>query len=420
MLADTFTLPASKIVVSNRIAKASMSEAMADLRGRPTEALERLYRAWSAGGAGLLLTGNVQVDARYLERVGNVIVEDDAALAELSSWARAAREHGAHVFMQVSHPGRQVQRVVSGSPVAPSAVPAVKLLGTFARPRALEPAEIEDIVARFALVARVAERAGFSGVQIHGAHGYLVSQFLSPLTNRRTDAWGGSLEGRAKFLLDVVARVRAAVSPGFGVAVKLNSADFQRGGFEEGDALKVLAMLEGRGVDFVEISGGNYEAPALVGEGVAERTRAREAYFLDFAARARAATSLPIMLTGGFRSRAVMEEALTSGAVDLVGVARPLAFDPNLPKKLLAGEVDRATAPPVRARVRAFQPLAEVAWFAAQMQRIAAGLEPSATLSAEVAMARMLGSDFARSFARLVARLGRRGPAAALPAPGAT
>ena len=411
MLDRAFTLPASRVVVPNRIAKASMSEGLADVEGRPTPRLERLYQAWADGGAGLLLTGNVQVDGRYLERVGNPIVEDDRFLPELTSWARAARSGGAAVFAQISHPGRQVQRAVANDPVAPSAGPAVALLGSFARPRALEDAEIEGIVRRFATTARVLDRAGFSGVQIHGAHGYLVSQFLSPLTNRREDRWGGSLENRARFLLEVVRRVRASVGDGFGVAVKLNSADFQRGGFEQGDALAVLAMLEGEGVDFVEISGGNYEAPALVGEGVSERTRAREAYFLEFAAEARSATRLPLMLTGGFRSRAVMDEALAAGTIDLVGVARPLAFDPALPKKLLSGEVDRATAPAVVARVRRTQPLAEVAFFAEQMQRVARGLSPDPTLSPEVAMVRMLTTDLERSVARRACRaLARRPP----------
>jgi 2,4-dienoyl-CoA reductase-like NADH-dependent reductase (Old Yellow Enzyme family) len=413
MIGNPLTLPASGLTFKNRIVKASMSEGLADAAGHPTVALERLYRAWARGGAGMLLTGNVQVDGEYLERIGNVVLEDDSALAALGQWARAAREEGTHVFMQLSHPGRQVHRLVTSKPVAPSAV-AMKLGGAFAKPRALESAEIEDIIARFARAARIAERAGFSGVQIHGAHGYLVNQFLSPLANVRTDVWGGDIAARARFLIELVRRVRAAVGPSFGVGVKLNSADFQRGGFGEDDAIEVLRMLEAEGVDFVEISGGNYEAPALVGEGVSARTRAREAYFLEFAQRARAATKLPLLLTGGFRSRAAMDEAIASGAIDMVGLARPLAFDPELPNKLLRGEADRAVAPNIRTFVRAAQPLAEVAWYASQMARIARGEKPRASLSAGLAIAEMLALDVSRALRRKLARLGER-RAAALP-----
>jgi 2,4-dienoyl-CoA reductase-like NADH-dependent reductase (Old Yellow Enzyme family) len=412
VLEAPFTLPVSKLVLKNRVAKASMSEGLADGAGRPTPGLDRLYETWARGGSALLLTGNVQVDARYLERPGNVIVEDDSALSALSSWARAAREDGALVFAQLSHPGRQVQRTVSNDPVAPSAVGAVALFGAFAKPRALTEGEIEDVIARFARAAVVMERAGFSGVQIHGAHGYLVSQFLSPRTNVREDVWGGPLENRARFLLEVVRRVRASVGAGFGVAVKLNSADFQRGGFDEDDAVKVLGMLEHEGVDFVELSGGNYESPALAGVGVSERTRAREAYFLEFARRARATTRLPIMLTGGFRSRAMMEEALLEG-VDLVGLARPLAFDPGLPKKLLSGELERAATPEARTLVRALQPLADVAWSVAQMGRMARGLAPKATLSPTLAIARMFSQDLWRGLARKLSPSARARPALA-------
>jgi len=408
-LTDPLTLPDSMIKLTDRIAKASMSEGLADpTTGRPTDGLERLYRAWARGGSALLLTGNVQIDGRFLERPGNVVVEDERFLPELTAWAQAARENGAHVFAQLNHPGRQVQRIVSSAPVAPSAGDAVRLLGAFAAPRALEVDEIEEVIGRFVRAAVVMERAGFSGVQIHGAHGYLVSQFLSPLTNCRTDAWGGPLENRARFLLEIVRRVRAAVGSGFGVAVKLNSADFQRGGFDEDDAMKVLGLLERESVDFVELSGGNYESPA--GVGVSERTLAREAYFLDFARRARDATSTVIMLTGGFRSRAMMEAALAEG-IDLIGLARPLAFDPDLPNKLMSGALERAATPDARTPIRALQPLADVAWSVAQMERIARGLAPKANLSPTLAVAAMLAKDIRRAIARKLAR-----PAAPPPA----
>jgi 2,4-dienoyl-CoA reductase-like NADH-dependent reductase (Old Yellow Enzyme family) len=381
----------------NRIAKASMTEALADARDWATERHVRLYRRWAEGGAGLLLTGNVMIDARYLERPRNVVIEDDAGLAPLARWAEASRSSGGHAWMQLSHPGRQTARFVSSEPVAPSAGPAVNVLRGFAPPRALHADEIEDIVQRFALAARVAERAGFTGVQIHGAHGYLISQFLSPLTNHRDDEWGGSIENRARFLLDVVRAVRASVSASFCVSVKMNSADFQRGGFEEDDALTVARWLEAEGVDLLEVSGGNYESPALFGS---ERTRDREAYFLDFARRLRGATPMPLMVTGGFRTRAAMEQAVRENACDVVGLARPLALEPDLPRRLLRREVERSAAEPIAQRSAKTFGLSEGSFYWAQLRRMADGLDPDARLSPFIAALRYAMTDFVNALLR--------------------
>jgi 2,4-dienoyl-CoA reductase-like NADH-dependent reductase (Old Yellow Enzyme family) len=362
----------------NRIAKASMTEALADGRDWATDRHVRVYRRWAEGGAGLLLTGNVMVDARYLERPRNVVVEDDAGVAPLARWADACKTRGGHAWMQLSHPGRQTARYVSSEPVAPSAGPAVQVLGNFARPRALSAAEIPVLVARFASAAVVAERAGFTGVQVHAAHGYLISQFLSPLTNHREDEWGGSLEDRARFLLEIVRAVRASVSPGFCVSVKMNSADFQRGGFGEDDAIAVARWLGAERVDLLEISGGNYESPALFGS---ERTKEREAYFIEFARKLRGATEMPLMVTGGFRSRAAMEAALRENACDVIGLARPLALEPDLPRRLLTGDAERSAAEPIAVRKGGTFGLSEVSWYWAQLRRMADGLDPDPHLS---------------------------------------
>jgi 2,4-dienoyl-CoA reductase-like NADH-dependent reductase (Old Yellow Enzyme family) len=381
----------------NRLAKASMTEALADARDWATDRHVRLYRRWAQGGAGLLLTGNVMIDARYLERPRNVVIEDDAGLAPLVRWAEASKSSGGHAWMQLSHPGRQTSRFVSSEPVAPSAGPAVNLLGGFAPPRALDAEEIRDIVQRFALGARVAERAGFTGVQVHGAHGYLISQFLSPLTNHRDDEWGGSIENRARLLIDVVRAVRASVSASFCLSVKMNSADFQRGGFEEDDALTVARWLEAEGVDLLEVSGGNYESPALFGS---ERTREREAYFLDFARRLRGATKMPLMVTGGFRTRAAMEKALEENACDVIGLARPLALEPDLPRRLLGREAERSTAGPIALRSAKTFALSEGSWYWAQLRRMANGLDPDARLSPLMAALRYAMTDFLYAFLR--------------------
>ncbi|MDI3260580.1 MAG: NADH:flavin oxidoreductase/NADH oxidase family protein [Sinobacteraceae bacterium] len=335
--------------LANRIAKAAMTEGLADAQLRATERHVRLYQRWSQGGAGLLLTGNVMIDRRVLERPGNVALDpappDAESLARLRAWARAGTAGGNHLWMQISHAGRQSPWYVTREPLAPSAV-QLKLLSNYRRPRALTEEEILDFIGRFARVARTAREAGFTGVQIHAAHGYLISSFLSPLTNRRDDAWGGALANRARFLLETIKAVRAAVGADFPVAVKLNSADFQRGGFSHEDCVQVVRWLNDAGLDLLEISGGTYEQPRLLGySGRArdaqapqrESTRSREAYFLEYARAIRTVATMPLMLTGGFRTRAAMEQALAENAVDVIGLARPLCTEPEAPRRLLAG-----------------------------------------------------------------------------------
>ena len=400
-LADQLRLPCGA-VLPNRIAKAAMTEGLADERDRATPRLATLYRRWSAGGSGLLITGNVMVDRRWLERPGNVVLEEDGGAAPLADWARAGTAAGNHLWMQISHPGRQSSRMSTRQPVAPSEV-GLHILGMFARPRALEVPEIEDIIRRFAFTAAAAKAAGFTGVQVHGAHGYLLSQFLSPATNRRDDAWGGSLENRARLLLEVVRATRAAVGADFPVGVKLNSADFQKGGFSAEDSMQVARWLEEAGVDLLEISGGTYEQPRLLGhegavesaeEPLRESTRRREAYFLDYARRIRDSVSLPLMVTGGFRTRAAMAEALAEGALDVVGLGRPLCVEPGLPGRLAAGTAEGAIRlRPLRLGssrwagpasplfvMKALNVQGEVAWYYRQIVRLADGLEPDLSL----------------------------------------
>ncbi len=388
------------VSLSNRIAKAAMTECLADLKNRATDGLERLYRVWGRSGAALLMSGNVMVDGRYLEHPRNIVLEDDRGLDELRRVAEAGRAEGAELWMQINHPGRQTQRLIASRPVAPSAVGAVKMFKAFARPRALEAREIREIVQRFARTAALAKEAGFTGVQVHGAHGYLISQFLSPLTNHRADEWGGSLENRARFLLEVVQAVRKSVGMGFPVSVKLNSADFQRGGFSEEDSMQVLEMLDGEGVDLLEVSGGNYESLATLGLNRERRTsRAkREVYFLEYAEKVRMVTKMALMVTGGFRSRRVMEEALKSGALDVIGVARPLALDPSLPRRWVSGEVDRYEGEPGRLRYRKLAAIAELGYYVRQIHRLADGQNPRPRMRLLSSALCHLGSEFWGAF----------------------
>ena len=357
VLGQPLILPSGERL-TNRLAKSAMTEGLADPLGRASPDLIRLYGRWADAGCGLLITGNVPIDRLHLERPGNVIIEgppDAEAMASLRAWVQAARSGGAGFWMQISHSGRQTMRSINPHPKAPSEV-RVDLPGKqFGRPIALTEDEIEVVIERFAVAAVAAREAGFTGVQLHGAHGYLLSQFLSPRANVRSDGWGGSLENRARLLLAVVARTRAAVGRDFTLAVKINSADFQRGGFSAGDSLHVVDWLGEAGVDLVEISGGTYEQPRMMDldgierpdlDGLTASTAAREGYFLDFARQMRERVSIPLMVTGGLRSADGMARAVEVDGVSLIGIGRPLCTDLDGPARLLreGGALDRPEA----------------------------------------------------------------------------
>ncbi|TBO30288.1 NADH:flavin oxidoreductase/NADH oxidase family protein [Aquabacterium lacunae] len=383
VLSQPFTLP-SGAVVKNRLLKSAMSEALARRDGKPTPELTRLYGEWADGGIGLCVTGNVMIDKRALGEPGNVIVEDETHLAELRAWAQAATRGGAHCWVQLNHPGKQAPKGLNKETVSPSAIPfRADMQAFFGTPRELTDAEVRDLIARFGRAAGVCKQAGFTGVQIHGAHGYLVSQFLSPHHNQRTDEWGGTAEKRRRFVLAVYRAMREAVGPGFPIGIKLNSADFQRGGFTEEESLDTIKALADAGIDLIEISGGTYEAPAMTGvkaskEPVKDSTRQREAYFMAFAEKARQAVKVPLVVTGGFRSAQGMADAITSGAVDFVGIARIMAVEPRVCLRLLQGQDPLET---VRMRKTGIpmidkMGLLEVTWYTGQLKRIGRGEAP--------------------------------------------
>ena len=336
-------------VLPNRLSKAAMTEGLATADGLPTAELARLYGLWSDGGAGMLLSGNIIVDKDHLERPGNVVFDrppSEEMQEALKRWADAATRNGNHFWAQISHAGRQTQKLVNPNPKAPSAVKLGLPGGQFGEPVALTSVEIEEIIVRFGICAAAVKEAGFTGVQIHAAHGYLLSQFLSPRSNLRTDEYGGDLANRARVLLAVVASVRAAVGPDFPVAVKLNSADFQKGGFAFEESLQVAQWLQEASIDLIEISGGTYEQPKLLGlsgmeeeekQNVAESTLMREAYFVDFAVAMGEKVNVPLMVTGGFRQRAAMEQALQSGSADVIGLGRPMCVMTDAPNQLING-----------------------------------------------------------------------------------
>lgn len=371
----------------NRIIKGAMSEALANDAGQPNHLHLGLYQAWAEGGLGCAITGNVMVDARAKNEPGVVIVENERDLALLQQWAAVGKQQGMVQLIQLSHPGRQCPKGLNKETVAPSAVPFSSMLATtFATPRELREDEILEIIQRFANAAAVCEKAGFEGVQLHGAHGYLISEFLSPLTNKRQDQWGGSIENRMRFLLQIYHAVRQVTSKDFLLTVKLNSADFQRGGITEHEVIEVFKALDHAGIDLIEISGGSYEAPAMAGVKSKSQkfsTVSREAYFLEFAETVRQEVSCALMVTGGFRTVKAMNAALASGACDFIGLARPLAVEPDLTHRLIAGQDVRYAVQPIKTGLPFIDKMAimEIIWYAAQFKAIAEGKAPNPKLS---------------------------------------
>lgn len=368
--------------LKNRLMKGAMSEALATADGMVTAPLLRLYDTWGQGGLGCSITGNVMIDQRAKNEPGVVVIEDERDLPALKAWAAIGKKYNMVQIVQLSHPGKQCPRGLNKETVAPSAIGfAPEMSAVFGTPRELREDEIYDLIRRFGESARICKKAGFEGVQIHGAHGYLVSEFLSPKHNQRTDQWGGSLENRMRFVLEAFKEIRKQTGEGFIVGVKLNSADFQKGGFGEDESMAVVKALDALGVDFIEISGGTYEAPAMTG--VKQSTRQREAYFLDFAEKVRGEVKTALMVTGGFRTRSGMDSALQSGACDLIGIARPLAVETDAPNNLVAGADVKYAVKPIKTGIKPFDNMGvmEIIWYAAQFKTIGAGKTPDPNLS---------------------------------------
>ena len=374
-LQSSITLPCGAIL-KNRLAKAAMTERMSNSAYEPTPEHEHLYRLWTETGAGLLISGNVMIDKHHMESAGNVYFGDEAMLPKLKKWAKSGKENGNHFWVQISHSGRQTNRFVNPNPKAPSEVQLNKI-GLFGMPKAMLEADIEQVVFGFRKAAKIAKAAGFTGIQIHSAHGYLLSEFLSPKTNLRDDQWGGSLKNRSRLLISIVKECRAELGTDFPISVKLNSSDFQRGGFTETDSLQVVKMLTEAGIDLLEISGGTYEKAAFfLGDEEKlkkESTKKREAYFLDFAKQVRQISQVPLMITGGFRSFNFCNEVLANRECDLIGMGRPFISNNDSIQRFLAGEVKYLDNPPIRTGFKAFEDAAEGGFYARQLINLAEG-----------------------------------------------
>ena len=321
VLFEPLRLPCG-LVLKTRIAKSAMSDSLGDGTGHPTAEQIRLYQRWAAGGLAVSIIGEVQLSGGYPENTGNLVLNEASDLHRFRELARHGGENGTRLWLQLGHAGA-LACAPTGNPKGPS---ALDLPGLRCAEITLD--EIRRLPAEFARTARLARQAGFGGVQIHAAHGFLLSQFLSPLFNRRSDEYGGAIANRMRPLLDAIEATRAAVGPDFPIAVKLNSSDQLEGGLDKDDALKVVVALDRSSIDLIDISGGTY----FPGAKSASDATGRGPYFLEFAKRARAVTTKPLMLTGGFKTRAQADDAVASGTVDLVGLARALVLEPSLPE----------------------------------------------------------------------------------------
>ncbi len=326
------------LTLTNRLVRSATAERMADDKGRPRPELAQLYRNLARGGVGLIITGHMYIHPAgkcHPEMMG---LDDDALVPGLAELVEAVHREGGKIAVQINHGGMQCSRETVVGTVAPSAVDAPFLPQPA---RAMTPDEIEAAIDAYAQAARRAQAAGFDAVQLHGAHGYLINQFLSPFVNRRTDAWGGDLANRMRFLRAVCAAVRAQVGPDYPLFIKLGMVDGVEGGLTLDESVQVVASLADMGLDAVEVSGG-ITGGVIQNSRPAIRAAGDEAYFRAFARAARAVTSLSLMLVGGFRSRQVIDEVLDAGDADFISLCRPLITEPDFPRRLQQGQARSA------------------------------------------------------------------------------
>jgi len=321
--------------IPNRLVRSATAERMADEGGQPREQFYDFYRELAAGGVGLIITGHMYIHPSgkcHPEMTG---IYSDDLLPGLAKLADVIHAKGGKVVVQINHGGMQCAKDAVDGSIAPSAIDEDFLQQPA---RQMQVDEIELLIEAFAQAARRVKDAGFDGLQLHGAHGYLINQFLSPFVNKRQDAWGGDFERRMRFLREVVKAVRSQVGGSFPLLIKFGMQDGIEGGLTAGEGAQVIDQMVEMGLDGIEISGGLRATNSKKGI----RRPEEEAYFRPLAQQAREATSLPLALVGGFRTKNVMEAVLTSGDADFISMCRPLISEPNFPKLLKAGVKDKS------------------------------------------------------------------------------
>jgi 2,4-dienoyl-CoA reductase-like NADH-dependent reductase (Old Yellow Enzyme family) len=318
----------------NRLVRSATAEQMADDQGMPRPQLADLYRELARGGVGLIITGHMYVHPGGKAHVEMTGIYSDVLVPQLAKLADAVHAEGGRIAAQINHGGRFASDHSVGDRIAPSDVH--RSSGELVA-REMTVAEIEMLIDAFGQAARRAREARFDAVQVHGAHGYLISQFLSPATNQRSDEWGGDLEGRMRFLREVCKAVRDQVGPDYPLFIKLGMKDDDEDGLSLEGGLQVVAAAQSMGLDAIEISCGKGSS---IRKGIKREND--EGYFRPWAHAARPVTDLPILLVGGFRSLGVMEEVLASGDADFVSLCRPLICEPDFPERLRLGMQERS------------------------------------------------------------------------------
>ena len=371
VLGRSLVLPCGA-VLKNRLAKSPMTDSLANGEGDPTEGQLRLYERWAEGGTSLSMIGEVQVDPRFPENPGNLVLGAHSDQQALQSLVKRALIEGAHFWPQLGHAGARSHPSVS-EPKGPSAldIDGLQCAG-------MSVDDIQELPSMYARAAVHAKNAGFSGVQIHAGHGWLLSQFLSPLFNRRSDGYGGSVEARCRIVLEVIDNVRRAVGPSYPVGIRINATDKMEGGLTEDDALEVVRLLDRTSIDLIDFSGGTY----FPGAKASSDGPNRGPYFLETARRAKAITNVPLMATGGFKRREQAVDAVASGAVDMVGLARAMALDPQLAKAWLTEEGGDPDFP----RFKSAPPSGVTDWFIMRLLALGEDREEAFTLDVPSAM----------------------------------
>ncbi|MCV2402588.1 NADH:flavin oxidoreductase/NADH oxidase family protein [Marinomonas sp. C2222] len=354
-LGDAVRLPCG-VLLKNRFVKAAMSDSLGNGAGDATRDQARLYEKWAEGGVALSIIGEVQGDFRYPEKPGNLVLNEDSDLGTLRDLTSRASINDTHVWAQIGHAGALSDPLIS-NPAGPSELSFDEL-----KCRALSLEEVRALPEQFAKTALIAKSAGFTGVQIHAAHGFLLSQFLSPLFNHREDEYGGSITCRSRIVLEVIKAVRAAVGSEYPIGIKINSSDLLEGGLVEDEALELVALLNASSIDLIDISGGTY----FPGAKASSDASANGPYFLKFAQQARKQTRIPLMLTGGFKTRDQALSALEEADIDFVGLARAMIISPSLPNTWLEQGED-----PVFPRFTSTQPGGVTAWYTMAMTALA-------------------------------------------------
>ena len=383
VLGQALVLPCGEIL-KNRLTKSSMSDSLGDGMGDPTEAQIRLYERWAEGGAALSLIGEVQGDPRFPEKPGNLVLGPKSNQEALRSLASRAQIHGAHLWPQLGHAGALSHLPIS-QPKGPSPLNITGL-----KCEGMSVDDIQELPGIYARAAETAKSAGFKGVQIHAGHGFLFSQFLSPLFNHRTDEYGGSVEGRFNIINKVISAIRQTVGPAFPIGIRINSTDKLVGGLTNDDALEVVRILDQTSIDLIDISGGTYFPGARSSSDSASEGGP---YFMDFARRAKEVTKIPIMVTGGFTKRSQAIDALESGSVDMVSLARTMILNPGLANAWLSEDGGDPEFPILDSPPRG----GVTAWYSMRITALGEDAENAFTLSAQAALEAYEERDAKRS-----------------------